>query len=227
MLTAAFKAFRQLFSRGFRWVLLKSLGLTIALFMLVWFGVQSLFKTFAVFSYEWLNTTISIIAGLGILAGMVFLIGPVSALFAGLFLDQIASQVEARHYPGDPPGREPPLPRSAWIAVKFTAVLVVVNLFVLIIALIPGINVIAFLAGNGYLLGREYFEMVAMRHMAVRDVRRLRKAYAGRVLAGGLLIAAIAVIPFVNLLVPLFATAFMVHVYKSTERDRVRRAAAV
>jgi CysZ protein len=226
MLTAAFKAFRQLFSRGFRWVLLKSLALTIALFVLVWLGVQELFQAFAVFSYEWLNTTISIIAGLGVLAGMVFLIGPVSALFAGLFLDQIASQVEARHYPGDPPGREPPLPRSAWIAVKFTAVLVVVNLFVLFIALIPGINVLAFLAGNGYLLGREYFEMVAMRHLPARDVRRLREAYAGRVFAGGLLIAAIAVIPFVNLLVPLFATAFMVHVYKSTERDRLRRAAA-
>jgi CysZ protein len=223
MLTAAFKAFAQLFSPGFRWVLLKSLGLTIGMFVLVWFGVQALFQTFTMFSYEWLNTTISIIASLGLIAGMVFLIGPVSALFAGLFLDQIATQVEQRHYPSDPPGRDPPLARSLAVAAKFTVILVVVNILILLIALIPGVNILAFLAGNGYLLGREYFELVAMRHHPARDVRMLREEYSGRIFVGGLLIAFFAVIPFVNLLVPLFATAFMVHLYKATARDRVRR----
>jgi CysZ protein len=225
MLVAAGKAFQQLFSPGFRSVLFKSIGLTLALFILVWFGVVALFQAFTVFSYDWLNTVITIIASLGIIAGMVFLIGPVSALMAGLFLDQIASQVEGLHYRHDPPGREAPLSRTMGVAVKFALALIVVNFFVLLIALIPGLNVFAFLAGNGYLLGREYFEMAAMRHMSGPEIKRLREEYPGRVFGAGVIVACLAAIPFVNLLVPLFATAFMVHVLKGTLRDRERRAA--
>ena len=109
------------------------------------------------------------------------------------------------------------IPRSdglCWLRLKFTFVIVLVNLFVLIIALLPGINIAVFLAGNGYLLGREYFEMVGMRFLTPKEVKALRKRNAGKVFTAGLFIALLAAIPFVNLLVPLFATAFMVHVYK-------------
>ncbi len=222
MLFAALKAFQQLFTPGFRAVLFKSLGLTIGLFVLIWLGVQTLFQAFTILPYEWLNTTIAVIAGLGMIAGMVFLIGPVTALFAGLFLDRIAEQVEARHYPNDPQGVEPPFSQSLGVAVRFAILLVFVNLFVLFIALIPGINVAAYLAGNGYLLGREYFQLAGMRHLPPHDVKALREAYSGRVLMSGMLIAFFAAIPFVNLLVPLFATSFMVHVFKSTLRSATR-----
>ena len=104
--------------------------------------------------------------------------------------------------------------RSLYVALKFTFVVILVNLFVLIIALLPGINIAVFLIGNGYLLGREYFEMVGMRFLPPKEVKALRKGNAGKVFVAGLFIATLAAIPFVNLLVPLFATAFMVHVYK-------------
>ncbi len=222
MLNAAFKAFQQLFSPGFRSVLFKSVGLTIALFFLVWLGVVALFQAFTAFSYDWLNTVITVVGSLGILAGLVFLIAPVSALIAGLFLDEIARQVEAQHYPADTPGNEPPLSRTTWIALKFTISLILVNLFVLLLVWLPVVNMVAFLAGNGYLLGREYFEMVATRHLSARETSILREAYAGRVFVAGILVALIAAIPIVNLLVPLFATSFMVHVYKSARRDQER-----
>ena len=68
---------------------------------------------------------------------------------------------------------------------------------------------------NAYLLGREYFELVALRHVDGLTAKRLRLRYSGRIFVAGLVIAAFVAIPIINLLAPLFATAFMVHLYKS------------
>lgn len=227
MFAAMMKAFGQLFSRGFRSILFKSIGLTIGLFVAVWFSLSALFETFSPLLWPWLETTVEIIAALGLVAGMVFLIGPITGLFAGLFLDRIAEQVEQRHYAGDPPGRDPPIASSMFTALKFTFVIVLVNLFVILIALLPGLNILTFLAGNGYLLGREYFQLVGARFLPPREVKALREANAGKVFVAGIFIAFIAAIPFVNFLVPLFATAFMVHVFKGVSRGTGERAPRV
>jgi CysZ protein len=93
-----------------------------------------------------------------------------------------------------------------------------VNIVALFLLLVPGINLIAFYLGNGYLLGREYFELAAMRHLPLAEARQLRKANRITVLLCGLIIAGIASIPILNLITPLFATAFMVRIYKGLSR---------
>jgi CysZ protein len=146
---------------------------------------------------------------------------------AGLYLDDIANQVERVHYPADPPGKEMPALAAVGVGRKFFFVVLVVNLIALFLLLVPGVNLIAFYVGNGYLLGREYFEMVAMRHLPPDEARRLRKANMGYVSLCGLIIAGLASVPILNLLTPLFATAFMVRVYKSlARRAAVARVAA-
>ena len=227
MFTAMLKAFGQLFSAGFQWVLLKSIGLTLALFAGLWFGLKTLAESVSLFPWPWLETAVQIVAALGLIAGLVFLIGPVTALFAGLFLDRIAEQVEQRHYPDDPPGRDPPIAGSLLTALKFTAVIILVNLLVILLTLLPGINILVFLAGNGYLLGREFFELVGARFLPRQEVKALREANAGKIFVAGIFIAFFAAIPFVNFLVPLFATAFMVHVYKGISRRAGERAPRV
>ena len=137
---------------------------------------------------------------------------------AGLYLDDVAGQVERTYYPADPPGRELPALAAIGAGLKFFLVVLVVNLVALFLLLVPGVNLIAFYVGNGYLLGREYFEMVAMRHLSLEEARRLRKANLATVFLCGLIIAGLASVPIANLLTPLFATAFMVHVYKSLAR---------
>jgi CysZ protein len=93
-----------------------------------------------------------------------------------------------------------------------------VNIVALFLLLIPGVNLVAFYIGNGYLLGREYFELAAMRHVAPADARRLRKANRLTVFLSGLVIAGLASVPILNLVTPLFATGFMVRVYKDLAR---------
>ena len=67
---------------------------------------------------------------------------------------------------------------------------------------------------NGYLLGREYFEMVGVRRLPVADVTSLRKAHSLSVLMTGIAIAFLLTIPVVNLLMPVVATAAMVHLFE-------------
>lgn len=219
MFNAAMKSIEQMLSPPFRMVLLKAIGLTIGLFVAVGFIIEAILSAVTISSYPYVDTMIAVLAGLGVILGFVFLIGPVTGLFAGVFLDEVAEEVEKVHYPNDRPGQDLSIVDSMGVALKFTGILILVNILILMVAWIPGINVLAFLTGNGYLLGREYFEMVGMRHMSRDDARALRREYSTRVFFAGVVLASIAMVPFANLLVPLFATAFMVHVFKTVQRE--------
>lgn len=223
MLSAAIKALKQVLSPPFRAVLWKSLGLTLVLFVALWAAVLFGLSWLTLTPWPWLDTIIDIIAGIGTLVLLVVLIGPVTAMFAGLFLDDIAGRVERVHYPGDPPGKELAMGPALLTAVQFAVVILLVNLLVLPTFLI-GVGVLAMVVANAYLLGREFFEMVAMRHMPMRRAKELRKDNAGRVFAAGFIPAALALLPLANLLLPLFATAYMVHIFKLVAAEDAARA---
>ncbi|WP_069436029.1 sulfate transporter family protein [Methyloceanibacter methanicus] len=213
MLNAARQAFEELFSPPFRAVMVKCVAFTLALLAgLIALAVWS-FSYFVVWP-DWIETTIQWLGGLALVAGSIFLIPPVTSLIAGLYLDDIAGVVERQNFPGDPPGRELPTARSIWLAIRFFFVVLIVNLIALLLLLVPGVNLIAFYVGNGYLLGREYFELAAMRHVSEREAKRIRKANGTPILLCGLVIAALASVPILNLVTPLFATGFMVRVWK-------------
>ena len=129
-------------------------------------------------------------------------------------LDDIAAEVERANYPLDPPGKELPTLAAIGLALKFFVVVLLVNIVALFLLLIPGVNLIAFYIGNGYLLGREYFELAAMRYRPPPEAKAMRKANQSTVFMAGLLIAAFVSIPIVNLATPLFGMALMVHIHK-------------
>ncbi|WP_029077147.1 sulfate transporter family protein [Kaistia adipata] len=221
MLQAAWLALTDIWTPPFRAVLWKSLALTLALLILIWFGLQALVVMFADWpSQPWIQTSVAVVTGFGLVVGLAFLIAPVSALMAGLFSDDIAAVVEATHYPQDPPGRGLPFFKGLAATLGFTATVILVNLVCLFLLLIPGVNLVAFFIGNGYLLGREFFEQAAARFRPVEAARELRRQNAGLVLAGGFVIALFLAIPILNLLTPLFATAFMTHLNKRVTGSR-------
>ncbi|MBA4781842.1 MAG: sulfate transporter family protein [Rhizobiales bacterium] len=214
MLHAASLAFNQVFSKPFRGVFWKSLGLTLALLALLWAGVQALLVSFVTVPYPWLETLIGLLSGVGMLIALGFFIAPVTSIFAGIFLDEIAEQVEHRFYPQDPAGKSMPIIRSLGMTAKFLVVVIGVNIVALVLFFVLGLGIPIFLIANGYLLGREYFELAAARFLPAEEARALRRENALRVFLAGLVVAGFLAIPFLNLLTPLFATAFMVHVHK-------------
>jgi CysZ protein len=217
MLNAAGQAFREMFTPPFRAVLFKCVGFTIALLALLIIAVEWSFSHFVQWP-DWIETAIEWLGGLALVVGSIFLIPPVTSLIAGLYLDDIAATVERTQYPSDPPGKELPTLASIGLALKFFFVVLAVNIVALFLLLVPGVNLIAFYVGNGYLLGREYFELAAMRHMPPLEAKKLGKANRLTVFLCGLIIAVIASAPILNLITPLFATAFMVHMYKDLAR---------
>ncbi len=216
----------NLFAPETRSAFWKVLGLTILVLMGLWFALRGVFigyvwPYFADFLPSvpdwagWLTFIFAILAGIGLALGLALLIAPVTALIAGLFLDDVAEVVEKRDYPNDPAGTEMPLGRAMIESVQFLGVVILGNIIALFLLFLPGINLIAFFLVNGYLLGREFFEFAAMRFRPPHQAKAFRRKHQGTVFLAGLLIAGFLAIPILNLLTPLFAAGLMVHLHKA------------
>ena len=223
MWSSAVLAARQTFSPPFRAVLFKSLGITVLLLVVGWFGLQALAERMLVLQNPTLNQIAHILTGFGMALGMLFLVTPITAAVAGLFLDDVAEIVERTHYPDDPPGTPVPLLRGLLLSARFFLLVLGLNLLLLVLLFVPGVNLVAWLAVNGYLLSREYFSLAAMRFRPEDEATEMRRRNRLRVFAGGLLTAGLAVLPLANLLTPLFATAFFVHLHKRIAADEAAR----
>jgi CysZ protein len=205
------------------------LGLTILALIGLWFAVRGLFIYFALPWLDvllpgipdwagWMTFIFAIFAGIGLALALALLISPVTAVIAGLFLDDVAEVVEKRDYPNDPPGTAMPIGEAILASIKFFGVVILGNLFALFLLFVPGINLVAFFLVNGYLLGREFFEFAAMRFRSPAEARAFRTKHSSTVFMAGLVIAGFLAIPIVNLLTPLFAASLMVHLHKLVSR---------
>jgi CysZ protein len=213
MISAAYKALGDLLSRDFRSVLFKAIGMTLALFIAVLVGAEILLSYLVALPSSWAEALAAIGAGLVLLVAFFFMMAPVTAIFAGLYLDEIAGRVEAKHYAQDHQGTPLSGFRAVQTSLQFALIVLVVNIAVLPLVF-TGIGALALIIANAYLLSREYFEMIAMRHMAVDEARLFRKENTPKIFAAGLVPALLSIIPVVNLAVPLFATSYFTHIFK-------------
>lgn len=155
--------------------------------------------------------------------GLTWLLFPVTAVAViSLFLESICEAVEHKHYPNRGEARSEPLLETVFNAMKFLGVTILVNLIALPIYLVLliflGTGAFVFIAVNGYLVSREFFELVAARRMGARSARRMRKAYQGRLWIFGIIAVFLMSFPILNLIVPVLAAAAMVHLYEGLPR---------
>jgi uncharacterized protein involved in cysteine biosynthesis len=216
MIGALFKAFGQFGDRRSRriliWVFLISLGIAGAMIAVV----STVLASLEFLDIGWLD---SFIDALGALAAafLAWLLFPVIAvMIAYIYTDPIAEAVEARYYPNLPPAK----PETVWhytrAGIRFEIVALALNILILPLSMIPFVNAIypfIFFAMNGYLFGREFFEIVAPRRMSFAQTRTLRRRHRIKLLLAGALISGMFLVPIFNLIAPVVATAFMVHVF--------------
>lgn len=214
MIQDALGAFAQTFSPPLRRILLKSIGLALLLIVALGGALQWLLQFLLPLAYPY-DYIAAILLGVLTLALAFFAMAPVSSLMAAIFLDDVAEEVERSRFPADPAGKPLSIPRAALLSAKFFGIVLLVNLGALLLwFVIPVLNVGVFFVANAYLLSREYFEMAAMRYRAPEEARRLRRQNAVPVFLSGLIIAAVVAVPVLNLITPVFATAFMVRRHK-------------
>lgn len=220
MFASARKAAELIFDRAFLHVVLKAVGLTLLLFVILFAGAEYALYRLPIAHSAGAGVALSILGGLVLLLLVVFLGAPVAALFAALFLDEIAAAVEAKYYANDAPARGAPFWQSLLLGLRLFALLVLASILLLPADfLLPGAGNLLSLLVTGWLLGRQYFELVALRHVSRSAMDHLRRQRRGPILGAGVVMAVTAAIPIVNLFAPLFGVALMVHEYKRFVRE--------
>ncbi len=227
MLSDIGRALGQLGDGRFLSVLLLGVGLTVALlfglaaavFWAVGLVVPPVFTLPWVGEVNWAADVLSW-AGAGlVLVLSPFLMVPVAGAFTGLFLDRVADAVEARHYPVLPPTPGTPVLTALVDSIGFLGLVVFANLVALVIyLLVAPLAPVIFWIVNGFLLGREYFTMAALRRMDRRSARALWRRHMGELSLMGGLIAMALTVPVANLLVPVLAAAAFTHAFHRLTR---------
>jgi len=212
VLKAASRTLAQLLDPALFGIVLVSVFATALTLAVCWFGLGALLAHFTFSQTRWLDWLARAAIGVGALFGTLALFGPISAMIAGLFIDRIARAVERRYYPWLPPPRRQSPFEQVRAGLSFLIAAIGVNLLALPLYLIWGLDVPIV---NGYLLGREYFELVASRYNDRAGVARLRRRHGPRLLLAGVMIAGLSFLPFANLLTPVIATAFMLHILQT------------
>src|ERR1700736_6217831 len=229
MLDPVVSAVSQTLTPPMRSILWRSIGLALVLIVVLAIGLQRLLSGLATSgeggaeailgpgfhtALDILAWILSIAAGLGVVFGAVFLMPAITSLVASVFVDEVAEHVEREHYPAERPGTALPFGLAMTEGVKTALLTIVVYLLALPFVFVAGAGFIAFFIATAWLMGREYFELAAMRFRTPMEAKAMRKQNAATVFTAGLVIAAFVSIPIVNLATPLFGMAFMVHMHK-------------
>ena len=215
-------ALSQLPDRRFRRVLWRGVGLAalllvgasaVLLWLLTWLLPDSLSLPW-VGEVAWLDNLAGWAAVPALLVLSVVLMVPVASAMTSLFLDEVAQAVEDRHYPGLPPPRPQPWGEALGDAAGAFATVLGANLLALVAyLLLAPLAPLIFVALNGFLLGREYFGVAAMRREGAEGARLLRRRHAGKIWLTGCLMALPLAVPLLNLLVPTLGAAAFTHLY--------------
>jgi uncharacterized protein involved in cysteine biosynthesis len=235
MIDAAVKALSQILSPPMRSILWRSIGLALVLITVLAIGLQRLLSWFATSGEGWaeamlgpnfhtplnvLAWIVSIAAGLGVVLGGIFLMPAITSLVASVFVDEAADHVEREYYPAERPGVALPLGLAMREGVKTAALTILVYLVALPFVFLAGAGFLVFFIATAWLLGREYFELAAMRFRPPGEAKAMRREFATTIFIAGMIIAAFVSIPIVNLATPLFGMAFMVHLHKRLSGPR-------
>ncbi len=227
ILNAFFAALGQMGDPRFRKVLFLGVGLTFALLIATYAGFLWLIDwlvgeeaTLPVLGeVTWLNDLLSVSSFLFMMVLSIFLMVPVASAITSMFLDEVAQAVEDRHYPALPPAPKVPFLDSLWDTLGFLGIIILANLLALIIyAFFPPFAPFIFWGMNGFLLGREYFTLAAMRRLGRPGARELRRRHTGKIWLAGTMMAIPLSIPLVNLLIPILGAATFTHIYHAVSR---------
>jgi CysZ protein len=220
--SAFFRALGQIGDRRFRRVVWLGIALSLALLA----GVYALFilfiQSFAPEAIvlpwvgevqgvqgiiEWASVPLMLLLS-------VFLMVPVASAFAGMFLETVVDAVEDRHFPQLPPVTPMSFGDTLVASVNFFGLVIAVNVGALFLLPFAGPAFpLVFWAMNGWLLGREYFTLVAQRRLGRPAAQALRRRHGLTIWAAGTLMAAPLSLPLVNLVIPVLGVATFTHIF--------------
>ncbi|MBT5046992.1 MAG: hypothetical protein HOM58_00690 [Rhodospirillaceae bacterium] len=218
MISAFFKALSQLPDPAFRRVVLKTLLWSILLFAGLVAAAWWLLTSTQLFQWGWLDSIVDWLGGAAAVIAAFVLFPGAALIIISFMLEPVARAVERKHFPDLEPPRNQSVSEAVMIGLRYGAIAIVLNLILLPLYIIPILNIFVFGALNGYLLGREYFELVALRRLDVPSMKAMWRRHRSRWCIAGVLITVMLSIPLVNWFMPVVAVAFMLHMFEGRRR---------
>jgi len=201
-------------------VLAKSLAVTLAILAVAgigyWYALRALID-WAGGGFNGEGWLAAVAAALAIVTGwLMFRVVAIAVI--GIFADDVVVAVERRHYPGALATARPMgAARAAAMAVRSAMRAVLVNLLVLPVAallILSGVGApLLFLLVNGWLLGRDLGDMVAVRHLSTAALPGWRRERRVPRFVLGLGIAALLLVPVLGLIAPILGAMLATHLY--------------
>ena len=225
MLRAFLLSIGQLGDRPIVAVFLKSLAITVlllaALGVALWFGAGWLAASmgFGDGGGAWAKTA-AVLTALG-LASLLFRVVAIGVM--GVFADQVVVAVERKHYPEAlAEARDVPLGRSIAMGLGSAGRAVLINLAVsplYLLLLFTGVGLpVLFFIVNGWLLGHDLGEMVAVRHIPRSAMKSWRGSTSLQRFTLGVAVTAMFLVPILNLFAPILGAAMATHLFHGRRR---------
>lgn len=220
ILRALFLAWGDLLRPRIFGVVMLGIGLTLLLFVALQAGAFWAIRNFApeTLSLPWIGA-VPVAPALSwsslVLFPLmsIFLMVPVAAGFSGLFAERVSEAVEDIHYPGAK-GVQADFWDGLWESLAIVGAVIGVTLITLILTPFLGpLASVLYFAGNGWLLGREFFQMAARRHLHAPQANALRRRYATQATLLGVLIAMLLTVPVLNIVGPILAAVAFTHLF--------------
>jgi|SRR5579864_43969 len=221
-------AFQDAFAPGQRRALIISVIAALLVFVLLAVLVHLGIALWHPSEQSWVGWLLQILGGFAV-AGLSWLLFPaVSTTILSFFLDGVLTRLDRQHYPDLPTAFTVPIRAVVKSGARLLGLTIGLNLLALpIYVLVPALNLVLFYVLNGYLLSREYFDLVTLRRLDGAKAKALWRERRGRWMLGGITIAGLLSIPVLNLAAPLVAAALMLHLVTDSiaGRDAARAAA--
>jgi len=159
----------------------------------------------------WIKSILSFLTGTFALIVGWFILPILMPLIGGIFSEIVIKRVEHVYYPNDEEDKARFWPDMIH-DIKFTLYSLGLNILVIPLYFV-GIGFIVSIALNSYLIGIEFFESAAGYHLGKPMASKLRRKHSSKVFFSGFVLTIMALIPFVNLILPIIAIVWMVHIY--------------
>jgi uncharacterized protein involved in cysteine biosynthesis len=232
VITALGRSLAQLGDGKVLGVLLKTLLLTLALLVALWFALDRWLarsgppRLPAWLQPVWIELSDWAALPLVLVAGW-FLFPAIATGVMGLFLDDVVDAVEARHFAQAPPTRRVGWGEGALLALASALRLLAWNLALAPLYLLLLFTAIGpallFMVLNGWLMGRDLMEMVAIRHMPAAATKAFVSAAKPTRIALGATAAPLFLVPGINLLAPILSAALATHAFHAACRQLGKR----
>jgi len=231
ILTAIERTGQQIFDRAFLKVFFLGMLTMIVSVIVAYFAANELMKDVPGYQSDWqwwadfVNWLTGYVVDIGFFILLAFFFAPISTIFISIYLDDVIDCVEDKYYPNHKAGKRLGIAHLSFLALRITFFVVILNILVLplyvLLFWMPFVVLTIFYVLNGYLLGWGYYEMVAVRHLGIKEAGVHRKSIRGVILIAGMIMTLLFTVPVIQLVVPILGAALICHLFHLSRYEEI------